>query len=93
MTPFIDLSRGKDSSACTWSGINRKSVICHRRFASYALAESKSGCAREDQLALLLFLTIKSDPDVKQGPGFNPMGHPVMQSLRETAISIHLGPV
>ena len=35
----------------------------------------------------LRFISIKSDPDVKQRADFNPMRHTVMQSLRETAVN------
>ena len=35
----------------------------------------------------LRFISVKSDPDVKQRADFNPMGHAVMQSLGETAIN------
>lgn len=42
-------------------------------------------------LAALFFITIKSNADVKQRAGFNPLRDPMMQSLRETLVDLHYG--
>jgi hypothetical protein len=53
------------------------------------LLNSKGRAQETDQLTTVVFLTIESNADVKQCSGFDPIRHAVMQSLRETEITLH----